>query len=237
MNRILEIAAMALGGLSLFAVCFLGFATMAGVPLHQVAGIGRLFPEPPEAPETADGEERAPKPIEFDSDSEVYERSLGVLSAWSIESPFTAEELKTLADELKLKREQLKREISKLEDREGQLDAREDALVEQFAALDDLRAKLEAYEADLMIRAEEVARDEAAEASRNDRKFQKLAELFKGLEPRAAMTKLKAYPPEEATKILLHMNEKTAVDILNSFTGDDYLLYGQAWAEAAGETL
>ena len=49
-----------------------------------------------------------------------------------------------------------------------------------------------------------------------------------------AGVRLTAYSPAEATKILLHLDEKRAVEILNSFSGDRYLEYTRAWAEAAG---
>jgi flagellar motility protein MotE (MotC chaperone) len=234
MNRILEIAAMALGGLSLFAVCFLGFATMAGVPLHQVALIGNLFPEPPEMPEVIEIDELEPMPAALGSDTRVYEASLGVLSAWTIESPFSGAELKSLAEELKLKREQLRQEIKELDRRKGEIDAREEALAEQFTALDEIRAKLEAFETELLLRAEEVARDEAVKASQDERVFMKLGELFTQLTSAEAKLRLTAYSTADATKILLHLPEKRAVEIINLFKGDEYLEYSRAWAEAAG---
>jgi flagellar motility protein MotE (MotC chaperone) len=235
MNRILEIAAMALGGVSLFAVCFLGFAAMAGVPMSDVAVVGKLFPEPPEPQEAAvvEGEAAAPARVLRD-DARVYESSLGVLGAWSLASPFSADELKGLADELKLKRLQLSEEIEEMDRREAALDAREEALAEQFEALDELRARLEAYEAELLLRAQEVERDEAVRASANDRKYENLAALFGGLEPAEAGRRLAAYPPAEATRILLHLDDKRAREVLNTFQGDQYLAYAQAWAEAAG---
>jgi flagellar motility protein MotE (MotC chaperone) len=235
MNRILEIAAMALGGLSLFAVCFLGFATMAGVPLHSVAVIGALFPEPAVklADVTSTDAEHVPAARRADPGS-VYQSSLGVLGTWSLESPFSANELKSLADELKLKREQVKVELKNLERRAGELDAREEALAEQYAALDELRAKLEAFETELSMRSAEVKRDEGVKAAQDDRTYEKLASLISVQDPKEAGLRLTAYSPEEATKILLHVTpEKKVLEILNTFSGDRYLAYSRAWAEAA----
>ena len=234
MNRFVEIAAMALGGLSLFAVCFLGFAAMAGVPLHEVAVIGGMFPPPEVAPEHVVSVEDEPEPISFESNADAYASSLGSLSAWSLAPPFTADELKGLVDELKLKRVELEHELRQVEQRTAELDGREEALAEQFTALDELRARLEAYETELSLRAEEIARDEAVEASRSDRVFEKLAALLAGQEADEAGRRLTAYSPDEATKILLHLDEKRALEILNTFEGDRYLEYAQAWAEAAG---
>jgi hypothetical protein len=47
MNRLIEIAVMAIGGLSLFLVAFVGFASLSGKDVSQVAVIGKLFPAPP----------------------------------------------------------------------------------------------------------------------------------------------------------------------------------------------
>ena len=40
MNRLIEIVAMTVGGFSLFLVCFVGFATLSGKDVSQVAVIG-----------------------------------------------------------------------------------------------------------------------------------------------------------------------------------------------------
>jgi flagellar motility protein MotE (MotC chaperone) len=233
MNRLLEILAMALGGCSLFAVCFLGFASMAGVPMHEVAVIGRFFPEPPAPPEeraTLEVEPAQGAPLE---DQDVLSASLGALGAWSLTPPFTAQELKGLADELKLKRLQLEQGIRDQNERRQELDAREAMLLEQFKALEDLRARLEAFEQELLLRSEEVARDEAAVGEQDDRKWKKLADLFGGLDSEEAGKKLIAYPPAEATKILLRLDQDQALEILNTLTGDRYLEYAEAWAAAS----
>ena len=44
MNRIVEIVAMAVGGLSLFLVAFVGFVSLSGRDVSQVAVLGKLFP-------------------------------------------------------------------------------------------------------------------------------------------------------------------------------------------------
>jgi flagellar motility protein MotE (MotC chaperone) len=237
MNRILEILAMTLGGFSLFAVCFLGFASMAGVAPHELSVVGRFFPQPDPEPKeelivdvAADAPPEATPP---ETEGEVLASSLGVLGAWSLTPPFTAEELKGLADELKLKRMQLNRSLEDQSARQRDLDAREAMLVEQFQALEDLRARLEASEQDLLLRAEAVSRDEAAAGEQEERKWTKLAALFGALAPADAGVKLTAYPPAEATEILLRLDQDLALEILNTLTGDRYMEYAGAWAAAS----
>jgi len=233
MNRLLEILAMALGGCSLFAVCFLGFASMAGVPMHEVAVVGRFFPEPEAPPAEHAVVESSPADQGPPTDQEVLATSLGALGAWSLTPPFTAQELKGLADELKLKRLQLEQGIRDQNERAKELDARESMLMEQFQALEDLRARLEAFEQELLVRSEEVARGEAAASVQEDRKWKNLADLFGGLDAEEAGRRLTAYPPAEATKILLRLEEDLALEVLNTLTGDRYLEYAEAWAAAS----
>ena len=54
MNRIIEIVAMAVGGLSLFLVCFVGFAKLSGRDVSKVPVIGVLFPTPPDGTENGE---------------------------------------------------------------------------------------------------------------------------------------------------------------------------------------
>jgi flagellar motility protein MotE (MotC chaperone) len=236
MNRILEILAMTLGGFSLFAVCFLGFASMAGVAPHELSVVGRFFPQPDPHPAeelVVDLTDEPPLEAPPETDGEVLATSLGVLGAWSLAPPFTAEELKGLADELKLKRMQLNRSLEDQSARERDLDGREAMLLEQFQALEDLRARLEASEQELLLRAEAVAQDETAAGEQEQRKWKKLAALFGALTAEEAGRKLTAYPPAEATEILVRLDQDLALEILNTLTGDRYLEYAEAWAAAS----
>jgi flagellar motility protein MotE (MotC chaperone) len=236
MNRMLEILAMTLGGFSLFAVCFLGFASMAGVAPHELSVVGRFFPQPdpePEEEQLVDLVDAPPEATPPKSGSEVLAASLGVLGAWSLTPPFSGEELKGLADELKLKRLQLNRSLEDQNARQRELDSREAMIIEQFEALEDLRARLEASEQELLLRAEAVSKDETAAGEQEERKWKKLAALFGALAPEEAGRKLTAYPPEEATQILVRLDEDLALEILNTLAGDRYMEYAGAWAAAS----
>src|SRR5262245_60348770 len=112
MNRLIEIAVMALGGVSLFLVAFVGFASLSGKDMSQVAVIGKLFPAPPgEAQEHSVVAEAAPDAEREHgknlSDAAVVEASLGVLSAWTLPSPYSTSELRVLSEEIKKKRAEM----------------------------------------------------------------------------------------------------------------------------------
>ena len=241
MNKSLELAAMALGGLSLFAVCFLGFAAMAGVPLHEVAVIGSLFPAPEEeggtpSPTTAELGFPSPTPPQDTSDTDPGISSRGVAGGWMTESPFSHEELKDLADSLKLKKLELDQGLDDLARREAEADAREASIAEQFTSLENLRTSLEEYGAELNLRASEVARDESAAEERDDERWANLAKLFSEQPVEDAVKRIQAYPAEEATRILLHLEDDTASEILNSLSGDAFLEYAEAYAAAKSST-
>ncbi len=233
MNRAIEIAAMIVGGVSLFLVCFLGFAALAGVPLNEVAVIGKMFPEPTGGEGDIESAPDHGTPAPELPDREVVAASLGVLSAWTLEPPFSHAELKSLADELKLKTLQLDQRLKRVTEREELADQRAQDLADQFETLDELRAELEAYEADLLLRAQEVERDEEAAAELRARRWDSLARLFSEQDAAEAGRRLQAYTPEEATKILRALDEDLAVEILNTFSGDKYIEYAEAWAAGA----
>lgn len=241
MNKSLELAAMALGGLSLFAVCFLGFAAMAGVPLHEVAVVGKVFPAPEEDgaepdPTTAELSFPSPSPPQDEPGDDPAVSTRGVAGGWITESPFSHEELKDLADSLKLKKLELDQGLEELARREREAEAREASIAEQFASLESLRTSLEELGADLNLRAQEVARDESAAAERDDERWSNLARLFAEQPVEDAVKRIQAYPASEATRILLHLEDAVASEILNSITGDAFIEYAEAYAAAKSST-
>ncbi len=140
MSKIIEIIAMALGGLSLFAVCFLAFATMSGTPLSNMSGIGSFFDAPEDDDRPHEPREGARRPPETDPrpTTQIVASSMGALGAWSLPSPYTQAELKSLTDELKGKLHQLEARAAELDDRERRSEERSQLLAERFEALEGL---------------------------------------------------------------------------------------------------
>lgn len=225
MNRIVELIAMAIGGLSLFLVCFVGFAAMAGKDVSRVAVIGKLFPAPPE------GEEGTPAPDEEHaseepahgqlSDAAVIESSLGVLSAWTLPSPYSTSELRVLSEEIKKKRLELEEQEHALGRRERAVKEDEQELEERLRMLEELRAHLEAMQAELADREQRVLGKESAEAARKNAGWAELAGVIGAIEdPGAAARKLQEFEPAEAAKILRALGDDTrAGEILNAVEG------------------
>ncbi len=237
MNRLIEIGAMAVGGLSLFLVCFVGFVSLSGRDVRQVAVIGKLFPAPPEgAPhgEPAAGEEHAESSEEKGknlSDAAVLEASLGVLSAWTLPSPYSSSELRVLSEEIKKKREELEQRELALGRRERAVVEDEGELAERLKTLEELRLHLESLQAELGERETAVTRLEDAAQTSKDARWSEVAGVIGALEePAAAAKKLMEFPPEEAAKVLRALGDDTrAGEILNQVPGADWKAYVDAY--------
>ena len=222
MNRIVELIAMAIGGLSLFLVCFVGFAAMAGKDVSRVAVIGKLFPAPPEGEEgtPAPGEEHASEepPHGQLSDAAVIESSLGVLSAWTLPSPYSTSELRVLSEEIKKKRAELEEREHALGRRERAVAEDERELEERLHTLEELRTHIEGLQAELAEREGALTRGESAAEARKDAGWAEVGRVFATIEdPAQAAQKLQEYEPEEAAKILKALGDDArAGEILNA---------------------
>ena len=148
MGKFVEILAMTLGGISLFAVCFLGFAITSGKTLEEVPVLGSLVAS--DAPDEGEAVEKTPAeriPNSTRPKTDIIEHTSGVLQSFSVPSPFSQAELKELADELKDTRAKYERRLEEVEGeskeialRNEGLDDREERLLEfqdELKKLDD----------------------------------------------------------------------------------------------------
>jgi len=217
MSKVIEIAAVTLGGLSLFAVCFLGFAVLSGTPLHQVALVGHLF-EPPELgmPLTTEGPRETQERSEPRPENDVISSSLGVMGTWNLPSPYTQDELRGLTDELKGKLTVLEMREQHLDEREQQLQEEADTIAERFESLERLRADLEAFQRELELRELEVIRDEKTTRDQATAQWRDVALILVDLDEDVAGQRLVEYPPEQAAAILRAMTPDQASTVLNA---------------------
>lgn len=234
MTKAIEIAAMTLGGLSLFAVCFLGFAVMSGTPLHEVAGIGAFF----DAPQVATpGEAGEPGPEEQEKPpkrpvSEVVSAGIGVMGTWTLPAPYTKEELQGLVDELKGKLTTIQQREAHLDERERKLDDQAADLAERFESMERLRVRLEEFQRELDLRELEVQRGEKAVAQEESARWKDVAGILADLDETQAGQRLVEYPPEEAGAILRAMNPEQANAVLNAVDPSRWKEYVDAYTKA-----
>ena len=222
MNKIIEIIAMAVGGLSLFLVAFVGFASMSGRDVSKVALIGKLFPPPAETPGehgASAGGEHAEEDGHEDtlSDSAVIEASLGVLSAWTLPSPYSTSELRVLSEEIKKKHAELEERELALGRRERAVSEDEHELEQRLKTLEELRTYLESMQAELAAKESELVRQESSLEAGKDARWAQVALVIGGIEePAAAAKKLQEFPAEDAAKILRSIGDDArASEILN----------------------
>jgi len=230
MTKLIETAAMALGGLSLLAVSFVAFTVFSGTPLDEVAVLSKLLhgqdaaTEPPTEPvEVAPSKPR--------SNTDVVETTLGSLGAWTLPSPFTENELQTLTDELKTKLQRLDLRQADQDRREEELDADRKTVAERFDSLESMQKDLEAFKAELKLREQEVLRDEAAASERATARWTDVGRVIAALEDEAAGRRLSSFPPEDAARILLSMEPTRAAEILNQLEGDSWKDYVEAYTD------
>lgn len=221
MNRIIEIVAMAVGGLSLFVVAFVGFASLSGRDVRNVAVVGKLFPAPADehgaegvVEEDAADDEYA----EGLSDAAVIEASLGVLSAWTLPSPYSTSELRVLSEEIKKKHAELLEREHALGRRARALERDEQELEERLKTLEELRTHIEGLRQELTERELVLAAGEGAAQASRDAAWAEVARVFETIEdPLQAARKLQEYEPEEAAKILRALGDDVrAGEILNA---------------------
>ncbi len=213
MNKTLQYALFAAGGVALFAGTFVGVASLSGVPMHEVAVIGGLFsaPEPtPVSPELEALAEREPQL----SGREALERQAGLLGAFMVESPFTGTELHKLQDELKGKFQENRLLSERLRVRELELEEWEKTLGEKYNELADMRTKLEEMESSIALRYAELERDEAAKRGRELAGWKAQAALYAGGKPETSAKMLAEEAPADAAIILRELGADQAGEIL-----------------------
>jgi flagellar motility protein MotE (MotC chaperone) len=237
MGKFIEILAMGLGGISLFAVCFLGFAMTSGKPLDEVAGIGGFF-DPTEIAEPPTEIVEAPSDralTQRRSQGDIVRSGIGVMSAWSLPSPYSIAELSSLTDELKGRLQQIEVEEANLDQRERELDEEARTLAERFESMENLRVELEAFERRLDLREREVLQAENSASERETRKWSDVAAVLEALDTSVAGQRLVEYEPDDAAKVLRAMTPDTAAEILNQLAPERWKEYVEAYTALTAE--
>ena len=164
LNKILEYVAYAVGGIALFLASLLVFALTAGVPAHQVAIVGGLFPEP--APTTNDAvvskdpnEQPARPKIQAKTLDEVIQGTISRLPTQAVASPFESNELESLVSDVKRLKLQYERYLDSIKNRELEVADRSLALEERAKLLDDFMNQLDHREKEISLRQAELRRD------------------------------------------------------------------------------
>ena len=238
MKPALKYTLMAVGGLVLLFGSFVTFAALSGQPLHKVAVL-KLFVKAPEAPRetspratedetptaqpaaTAQGEKPMAK-----EDVKAVERTIGVLGAFALPSPFSTDGLTDLQQQLGRGNKDLKARLAKVEARERELDDRERDVEQRQLELTELRQKLNEKESELRMLSDEITRDSEARNARDAASWKELSKFFEEGDPKDLAKNLLSFDPREAVKILHSLDDERASALVNALPADkihDYL--------------
>jgi flagellar motility protein MotE (MotC chaperone) len=248
MKPAIKYAIMGGGGLLLLFGSFVTFAALSGQPLHKIA-ILKNFVKAPEEPadgskapegETANAQPENGTPGEKPANGEgakpagkeelkAVEKTVGVLGAFSLPSPFSADELTDLQHELRTSTQGAKSIRAKLERRERELDDRERDLDQRQQELTELRQKLAEKESELRMLSDEGTRDSEARNARDAASWKELSKFFEEGEPDTLAKNLLKFDPKEAVKILRSLDDERASAIVNALPTDKYHDYLEAY--------
>jgi len=211
MGKFVEILAMTLGGISLFAVCFLGFAITSGKALDEVPLIGPLLMEDtPEMDPDADLTPAERIPTSMRPETDILQHTSGVLQTFSVQSPYSQSELKELADTLKETRMKLDRRILDVESESESLALRNEGLNDREERLETFKQQLEARARELTLREAEVKNEERIASEKEQLVYVNKANSLSQLQPAEAVTRLATYQVEEIARILHAMKTEPA---------------------------
>ena len=232
-NKILEYAAYAVGGVSLFMASLLVFALAAGVPAHDVAIIGGLFPKPPPPAQVSekspDGAPARPK-IQAKSLEDVIASTLSRLPNQSQASPFESSELEALVGDLKRLKLQYERDLASVKAREEEVAERDAALQEQAGLIQDLMARLDQRDGELTLREQEVRRDEQVAEENEKARWKKISMAFINGDPEDLAQRLLAYGPDDGARILTNLDEDARQTLLDALDATNFKAFLDAYS-------
>lgn len=242
MNKAAKFGALGAGAGTLFLGAMVGFGQMLGAEMSSMPVVGGLFAEPieeeSEDPDGSEGEEGAEAGNDSGSNSRPdpslpatpqYRSASTLLDRFVSPSPFELEELEALEAELREQIDVLGARERALDERERVARDSEERIVEERAELDRYRFTLEELASELRLREAELDRDEAARAAEMQDRDKKLGELLLNTDEDNALVILKSKGPDASARILATMAEEDAATLLELLTGDEWLLYSDAY--------
>jgi hypothetical protein len=246
MLKPVELALLGLGGTSLFSVCFLGFASVAGVPMHTLPVVGAFFPAPevpeaeppePEEPDPTDSESLTPQRRLSNDERRMLESNIASLASWVLPPPLDAKEINDLVAELRDANSDLGRREQELELREAQIAEQMLALGQRASVLEQMRAELDSREDALeqrRLQLEQLAgtlqRTDLVRTESADRELTRKAMLFAEGDAADVASRIVAYPADEAAAILDKLEDQRAIEILQALPQDKWQEYSDAYA-------
>lgn len=220
MNNSLMYVAYGLGGTTLVAGSFFLATALSGTPMNAMKGVGGLFPPEPSAvvtPETKVPEVEEQLEGDTRSDEQVFDAARSPLTAFTLEDPFSTQELSTLEHRLRLKLEELDGRARSLDEREAHLDRDAEYLERQFKELARLKAVILTESDEARAVGDEIEANRLSLAAREVQVYKSMAPQFEEGEAEVAAAKLvDVYDPQEAAKILRHLPDERVTELMTA---------------------
>ncbi len=225
MNHILKIPAYGLGGFVLLIGSFVTFSALTGTPMHEMKGVGKLFPEQITVEE---GETTMLPDVEAElledrrSPRQLFENAATPLGSFMLVDPFSGDELGQLGKSLQTKLNEVAKRARELDERERELNADREHIEDRYRELEKLRSSLLDQDADTEAKGEEVDRDREVLKEDKMETYKKMASIFEGTEAEDAAALLTSvYDPAEAAKILVQLDDERVRDLMNAINAKE----------------
>lgn len=239
MNQSLKHLLLGAGGIALFCGAFVGFAKWRGAELHELPWIGLLFPVPHDVAGDAPAHpdlERPSRPGAAQPEAEpVRPRQepskvarAGLLDAFSLESPYSASELQALVDALEASHREAEIRLEAIAAREAAVEVREAAVADREQELAELKSRLDAMTQGAGSAPLETRRSTAEQLE--ELTWSAKSALFAEGDAETLATRLIAYPPIEAARILAGLPPERAQELLGALPEARWREYAEAYA-------
>ncbi|MDG1499222.1 MAG: hypothetical protein P8N31_06540 [Planctomycetota bacterium] len=235
LNKIIEFAAIGIGGLSLFLASFLVFALSAGIPASQVAIVGGLFPEPEVSKQASSGEviDGAMPGIVEKTMDDILISHLDRLPTFTIQSPFADDEMAELIDKLKSTKLAYEEGVRNIEEREDALIKRDANLDEKDRILKDHMAALDRREAEMRLVQMELDNGIRVADAAKEAEWATIATGFGGDNYKQHAERLVGYKAEESAMILKYLEADQRQNITDVLAAEDFREIMAAYSKVA----
>ena len=220
------IAAVTLGGAGLFVGSYIGFGAAVGAPLHELAVVGGLFPEPEGSVIIGGDEDEEPDP---EPDPDMHRRKIlekltapkhtaSIVDLVTVPAPYSTDELKTLVDELGDGIDRLELRERQAREREQEIERRQAKLDEDYATLIRLQQSMDDWASELRQREVDLNRATAVRDEKTREVRSRIGEAFLTGDPEELVPRLNLFEPAEAAGILITLPPKRANELLNALS-------------------
>lgn len=227
-------------GLVLFVGSFAAVALVSGRHPSEVPGLSWIAKAPPEKPAAVPAHEMPSPRAAPDETSatavqpEPVKAQSGLVGAFVMPAPYTAEELHRLQEALRTSLSQARGRLEDVERREKRAAEWERSVEERRAELAQLRALLEEKETELRQREIALAKESQAKNERDEASWKEIAGFFEEGDAAELAQRLAEFEAEKAAKILGHLEDARARELVNALPKEKYKAYLEAYRARKG---